>query len=519
MRICHGRSLRALTIAAVLSLSAHGLARAVTYNLRADTGSVTMPDGRVVAVWGFALGIDPVRVPGPTLEVPAGDSTLVIHLTNMLARPVSLVVAGLPATLTPVFDSGTPARVVSFTHEAAPAGGTATYTFSNVHPGTFLYESGTDPSLEVQMGLFGAIVARPTVAGRAYGTVATAYDREIVMVVSEIDPTFHDTVAQGKYAPEKTPETALPGEVTSTIDYHPKYFLVNDRPYTDPYAPFSGGRAGETTLIRLLNAGLQSHSMEMQGTRMDVIAQDGNLLGHPRAGRVSESLEAGQTLDILIRPTLAGLYSLYDRRLNVTNAGAFPGGILAFIEVSPASGKVVKAHVEANGPARYCEGRVLRLDASRSTVLGCASSPIYQWSLAGAPIAAATAVFHDVAQPAGSYLYTVDVTCPDGPPMTDTLTPPAVLEVVPDVAPPAVTGLSMARKVYGILSDSRDGLVIGWDPAVGAVSYTIFISVSPSGPWSAYASNVQTIPAVVPVPSGTAYFRVAAVNFCGTVGP
>ncbi len=519
MRLCHGRRLRVLTVAAVLTLSFHGLSRAVTYNLRADYGSVTMPDGRVIPVWGFALGSGPVTIPGPTLEVPAGDTTLVINLTNNLAKPVSLVVAGLPATLSPVFDSGTPTRVVSFTHEAAPAGGPATYTFTGVRPGTFLYESGTDPSLEVQMGLFGAIVVRPATAGRAYDAPASAYDHEVVMLVSEIDPVFHDTVAQGKYAPEKTPETALPGEVTSTIDYHPKYFLVNDRPYTDPYAPFAGGRAGETTLIRLINAGLQTHSMELQGTRMDVIAQDGNLLGHPRTGRVSESLEAGQTLDILIRPATAGLYAFYDRRLNVTNAGAFPGGILAFIEVSPASGTVVKAHVQADGPARYCAGNVRRLDASRSTVLGCTSTPTYQWRLGGAPIAAATGVNYDVAQPAGAYSYTVDVTCPGGPAVTDTLAPPAVLEVVADVAPAEVTGLTVARKEFGILSATRDGLVIGWSPAAGAVSYIVYISATPSGPWTPYALGVTAIPTVVAVPSGTAYFRVAAVNFCGTVGP
>ena len=36
-----------------------------------------------------------------------------------------------------------------------------TYSFTAEHAGTYLYESGSDPQLQVQMGLFGAIVVRP----------------------------------------------------------------------------------------------------------------------------------------------------------------------------------------------------------------------------------------------------------------------------------------------------------------------------------------------------------------------
>ncbi len=37
-----------------------------------------------------------------------------------------------------------------------------TYTFTAAEPGTYIYESGTDPAKQVQMGLYGALVVRPT---------------------------------------------------------------------------------------------------------------------------------------------------------------------------------------------------------------------------------------------------------------------------------------------------------------------------------------------------------------------
>lgn len=321
-----------------LLVGSSGSARAATYELRADTGTIVMPDGRSIPVWGFALGSGPVTVPGPVLEVPPGDSTLVIHLTNQLSQPVSLVIPGLSATLTPVFDSADPPRVVSFTQEAPPGGGTATYVFSNVRPGTYLYESGTDPSLQVQMGLYGAVVARPA-CGRAYEDPTTRFDKEILLVVSEVDPDFHDVVAAGCYVPEGSPPPSCGSNVvTSTIDYWPRYFLFNGKPYSDPYVPFSGGFPGDTILLRIANAGLRTHAMTLHGARMDVIADSAQPLRYPRKERVTEAIAPGQTLDILVRPSVAGLYAFYDRGLDVTNAGSFPGGLLAFFEVAPCDG-------------------------------------------------------------------------------------------------------------------------------------------------------------------------------------
>jgi hypothetical protein len=175
--------------------------------LRTGTNTVTMPDGRSVIMWGFAQdssagsGDGVITVPGPQLSVAAGDS-LVIHLQNTLPEPVSIFVPGQYTfdSMDPAFHGGGAyeGRVRSLTREAAAAGGTATYSWANVQAGTFLYHSGSHPSVQVQMGLYGALtVAAP--GPQVYADVP--FDSSVTLLFSEIDPEVHDAVGAGRFGP------------------------------------------------------------------------------------------------------------------------------------------------------------------------------------------------------------------------------------------------------------------------------------------------------------------------------
>src|ERR1039457_4915345 len=98
------RGIKRILLPACMSLCAlivmAGPLTAATYNLRAAAATMTMADGKVVPVWGFAddsggAGTGTVTVPGPRLNVAVGDSTLTINLKNNLTVPVSLVIPGL----------------------------------------------------------------------------------------------------------------------------------------------------------------------------------------------------------------------------------------------------------------------------------------------------------------------------------------------------------------------------------------------------------------------------------------
>src|SRR5512139_1053391 len=156
---------------------AAGSAAAATYDLVAMPFVKAMPDGTSVTMWGYAVdGTAPVpTAPGPALVVPAGDTSLTVNLRNTLPEPASIVIPGqamptdaLGAALAPVkqdTDGSGRQRMRSFTAEAAAAGGTQSYSWNNLKPGTYLYHSGTHPQVQVQMGLYGAMTHDAVIAG------------------------------------------------------------------------------------------------------------------------------------------------------------------------------------------------------------------------------------------------------------------------------------------------------------------------------------------------------------------
>lgn len=321
-------------LAGILFLALTGTTGAAerVYDLFAGSRTLTLPDGAVVTQWGYGLTPATIAVPGPALIVDPGES-LRINLTNNLPVPVSVIIPGqaMPSV------GGAPSqparnadgRIRSFTQETAP-GATASYVWPSLKPGTYLYHSGTHPSVQVRMGLYGA-VKRDAVAGSIYD--GQPYDQEVTLVYGEIDPAFNAridaTVAGG-------------GTPSATVDYAPRYFLVNGKTF-DPADPIVTVPVGTRTLLRLLNAGLETHAPMLLGSRALAIAEDGNLYPHPR-DHYALALPAGKTLDAIVQPAAAGKIAILDRRLFLASGGHTPsggtpiapggaGGLLTYIEV------------------------------------------------------------------------------------------------------------------------------------------------------------------------------------------
>jgi hypothetical protein len=238
-----------------------------------------------------------------------------------------------------VFDNNTPPRAISFTQMTPAGNGTRTYRFALTKPGTFLYESGSDPSVQVGMGIHGALIVRPANPVQAYPPTATnpntTFDNEVVLLYSAIDPFLHHAVGDNTYGTETFP---------SSIDYEPKYFLLNGKPYqnqVDPriqhHTPVSiGPPGGNGTLLRFLNAASIGFAPSFLGTYVTQIGEDGNLLPYPRPHHTL-LLPAGKTLEVLLAPASpAGIIPIIDRRVNVTNNGVYPGGLLTLLAVQGA---------------------------------------------------------------------------------------------------------------------------------------------------------------------------------------
>lgn len=294
-----------------------GVADHPIYDLTTKTGYISLPDGNTAFMWGYSAGFDDFQHPGPVLCVHEGDTVTVI-LHNTLQEPVSVAFPGQHDVLAdgepvaPEVDAQ--GRIRSLAQTAAANGGTITYTFTADHAGTFLYESGTNPEKQVRMGLFGALVVRPSMgADHAYDRADSAFtpSEEFMVLLSEIDPYQHQRVEQGK--------------AFNMDNYHPRYWLINGRGFPDsiadngaswlpsqPYGALAQIHEFDTSshplpgLARYLNVGTEDYPFHPHGNNGLVIGRDGNPL--EGSGGQDLSMEKfsidigpGQTWDVLFK--------------------------------------------------------------------------------------------------------------------------------------------------------------------------------------------------------------------------
>src|SRR6266478_2402003 len=326
--------LRGATIAAVSLLAnaaqaaAPGIAGA-SFALDAATAYITQPDGSSVYSWGYGCTTPPagsfqpavvpgancqqMQLPGPTLIVTQNVPVTVTLTNNLPAR------AGNTSILFPGFSvtaSGT-GPVGLLTREAVPAGGTVTYTFTPTQPGTHSYYSGTQSDLQIEMGLYGAIIVLPSavptvctgrtndaarahdfgngvesdfrLARAAFNHNDSCYDREYLFQFSEIDPRIHRAAEEIVNCTGARCPTNM--DTVATEPYLPAYYMINGRSMPDdmdpnysmqyPHQPYNGNphmHPGELTLLRIIGQGRWQHPFHEHGNHVRILARDGNLI-------------------------------------------------------------------------------------------------------------------------------------------------------------------------------------------------------------------------------------------------
>lgn len=281
-------------------------------DLYAQQFQIATPDGDSIRMWGFAFGANgKPQYPAPTLRANEGELIQVVVHNVDVPQGVSLVFPGQNAvTETCNIGGGT-----SCAGGAQP--GTTdsiTYEFTADKPGTFLYQSGINPQIQVDMGLIGAFIVDPvstvnntsgvvTVNGSSaatpdfhargitYNDASTVYDREYLFFLSETDPKLHYLAELNRLHFWDN------GEYSSTL------FFINGRNAPDtlaadfipslpnqPYGSIVIMHPGQRILLRVINAGRNQHPLHLHGNHFYQIARDGNLIGvrNPTTGEVSE---------------------------------------------------------------------------------------------------------------------------------------------------------------------------------------------------------------------------------------
>jgi FtsP/CotA-like multicopper oxidase with cupredoxin domain len=383
-------SLAALTglLSAVAQAAAPGITGPI-FALTAQPAYLTQPDGQAVYSWGYGCTAAPtgftpgaivspapfcntMQVPGPTLVVTEGQ-TVSVTLTNGLptaAGNTSILFPGF--TLTSTCPAGQQGLL---TCEALP-GGTVTYTFVAATPGTRAYYSGTQGDLQIEMGLYGAIIVLPNAApsngscpthntaaglnnagtalaaggesdfrlsptGAAYHVQQSCYDREYLFQFSEMDPNIHlQALAQVTARVGCTAGAPGCSLQVPTEPYRPAYFMINGRSMPDdmdtnyaaqyPHQPYNGNphmHPGELVLLRIIGQGRWQHPFHEHGNHVRILARDGNLIVSGTTGTAATQLAGPLLFTTTTTPGQAmdGIFYWTGRGLNWDAYGHHPG--------------------------------------------------------------------------------------------------------------------------------------------------------------------------------------------------
>ncbi len=409
--------------------SGTGLTINLTNNLQFSTNPPTnttfnnVPTSLViVGQLGGGLGGAPTRTPSPTHAAQgvtwfvAGPPDPSIDCT----APGAAAAAAAVGTNCP---PGQSSRVQSFATEVAQGATAAlcwgpgcTVPTPALKPGTYLIHSGTHPSIQSPMGLYGVLVVTTApvtgavpARGIAYSTPLVNYDAEVPLLLSEIDAVQNAAVAtavatagfsETKVWNGQTGECGDPNAsagIANTcyppaVNYDPRYYLINgvsfDRTGTNasrslfattPTTPATG-----TALVRFVNAGLRMHVPSVVGaltgspavSGFSLIAEDGNVL--PGAPKVQTQvfLAAGKTYDVLMNAPASGpALPVYDRQLSLSTNNQRDGGMQGYISVNgSALPSMTATIVSASNKTYYCvAGTTLAVTDPSSGVLADAT--------------------------------------------------------------------------------------------------------------------------------------------------
>jgi FtsP/CotA-like multicopper oxidase with cupredoxin domain len=295
-----------LAAGSALAGGINGIVDVTNFEFTAKAGELSTPDGGSYHFWGYEdlgdnEGVGLPQYPGPTLILKQNDSvTITLNSQLPFGRCTSIVFPGHQVTAT----GGTAGLL---TQESCAATDTVTYQFTASEPGTYIYYSGTEPGLQVEMGLLGVIIVRP--AGHpkwAYHSAETAFDHEVMFLLSSMDPHIHTLAEQNRF-----------DEIDLNARW-PVYWFINGRaapddlvgPYVTylPHQPYNVAARmtpGQKMLVRIIGGDQDQHPLHLHGNHYHEIARYGRMLSSNgidpdlQRGKFTTLTVPGQTVDAI----------------------------------------------------------------------------------------------------------------------------------------------------------------------------------------------------------------------------
>jgi len=265
----------------------------------------TMKDSKSVTFWVFGYpgggpgGCSSATLPGPVVEVgvyPAGSGmTDTLNLTLFTngfmpqeAAPYNGHTIHLHGADVATAEDGVPET------GASVIGDTYTWTPQSGHAGSYMYHCHVHTVKHLEMGMYGALIARPkNISGAWLNQLthdpATAYNYVQNYVLSSVDPAYHTAT----------------GDSPVFADYNPSYFLISGAEGKTTTAPALTLAAAVNKKVALRLIGIHS----VNGTfavkdgagvakSFTVYTQDGRSLPTPKTV-TSLDVTPGQRYDII----------------------------------------------------------------------------------------------------------------------------------------------------------------------------------------------------------------------------
>lgn len=261
--------------------------------------------GRPTRAWGFNG-----RIPGPTIEARVGD-VLEVHLGNHLPEATAIHWHGLRV---PAAMDGT-----EMVQQPVGPGETFTYRFRLPDAGTFWYHPHLNETIQLERGLYGAIVVR--------GPDEPRLDAERVLVFDDVQLD-----RKGQIKPPGWWLESHNGREGSTR-------LVNGR--QEPELTMA---AGQIERRRLVNAASARYvRLSIGGRPFTLLGTDGGLISSP-ISRTDVLLAPADRAEIAVGPFAEGetvaIESLGYRRGKFGRARAEPFGLLRVGPAAPSTARI-----------------------------------------------------------------------------------------------------------------------------------------------------------------------------------
>jgi plastocyanin len=287
-----------------------------------DLVPLEMPDGRKIDFWGFHQEGGEAQFPSDTLRVVEGE---IVHAQLHVGKNVHTIHWHSIEPTT--FNDGVG-------HTSFEVQSRYTYQWLASTAGTYLYHCHVNTTLHFEMGMYGfLIVDAPKPEGLEgpqppYPTGGPGFVRkqneiipyqvEALWAVDEVDSTWHDLNHHIGISCPFMPHGPL-------NNFNPDFFAITGvfsdgvNPITDPRVAVTAN-AGDTVLIRLMNAGYNVHEYLFEGVDAEVIAVDGRTLGRSPYQKYSSPfiipagtpfrLTTARHWDLLLTPSASGMFQV-----------------------------------------------------------------------------------------------------------------------------------------------------------------------------------------------------------------